>query len=121
MGIRVVAVDIGSVGPSSKFAWVAFDAPERQVMAAGTDPGTAVSALAPGLLSGARAALLLEAPMSVPVPDGQPDAWRTLGKARNGEGNRPWSAEPAPPHWRQDWRKVHGCCASLPSWCRGWQ
>jgi hypothetical protein len=92
MGIRVVAVDIGSVGPSSKFAWAAFDAPERQVMAAGTDPETAVSALAPGLLSGARAALLLEAPMSVPVPDGQPDAWRTLGKARNGEGNRPWSA-----------------------------
>ncbi len=54
MGIRVVAVDIGSVGPSSKFAWAAFDAPERQVMAAGTDPETAVSALAPGLLSGAR-------------------------------------------------------------------
>ena len=50
-------------------------------MAAGTDPETAVSALAPGLLSGARAALLLEAPMSVPVPDGQPDAWRRLGKA----------------------------------------
>jgi hypothetical protein len=92
MGIRVVAVDIGSVGPSSKFAWAAFDAPGRQVMAAGTDPQTAVSALAPGLLSGARAALLLEAPMPVPVPDGQPDAWRTLGKARNGEGNRPWSA-----------------------------
>src|SRR5260370_10635106 len=92
MGIRVVAVDIGSVGPSSKFAWAAFDAPERQAMAAGTDPETAVSALASGLLSGAQAALLLEAPMSVPVPDGQPDAWRTLGKARHGEGNRPWSA-----------------------------
>jgi hypothetical protein len=30
--------------------------------------------------------------MSVPVPDGQPRAWRTLGKARGGEGNRPWSA-----------------------------
>ena len=61
-------------------------------MAAGTDPETAVSALAPSLLSGAQAALLLEAPMSVPVPDGQPDTWHTLGKARNGEGNRPWSA-----------------------------
>jgi hypothetical protein len=70
-GIGVVAVDIGSVGPSSKFAWAAFDAPQRQVMAAGTDPQTAVWALAPGLLSGARAALVLEAPMSVPVPDGQ--------------------------------------------------
>ncbi len=65
MGIRVVAVDIGSAGPSSTFAWAAFDAPARQVMAAGTDPHTAVSALTPGLLSGARAALLLEAPMSV--------------------------------------------------------
>jgi hypothetical protein len=29
MGIRVVAVDTGSAGPSSKFAWAAFDAPER--------------------------------------------------------------------------------------------
>lgn len=88
----MVAVDIGSVGPSPKFAWAAFDAPGRDLIAAGADPETAVSALAPGLLSGARAALLLEAPMSVPVPDGQSDAWRTLGKARNGEGNRPWSA-----------------------------
>ncbi len=30
--------------------------------------------------------------MSVPVPDGQPGAWRRLGRARKGEGNRPWSA-----------------------------
>ena len=30
--------------------------------------------------------------MSVPVPDGQPDTWRTLEKARHAEGNRPWSA-----------------------------
>ena len=92
MSIRVVAVDIGSVGPSSKFAWAAFDAPGRDLIADGTDPETAVSALASGLLAGARAALLLEAPMSVPVPDGRPGAWRSLGKARKGEGNRPWSA-----------------------------
>ena len=71
-GIRVVAVDIGSVRPSSKFAWAAFDVPGRDPIAVGTDPETAVSALAPGLLAGAQAALLLEAPMSVPVPDGQP-------------------------------------------------
>ena len=92
MSIRVVAVDIGSVGPSSKFAWAAFDAPGRDLIADGTDPETAVSALASGLLAGARAALLLEAPMSVPVPDGRPGAWRSLGKARKGEGDRPWSA-----------------------------
>ena len=92
MGIRVVAVDIGSVGQSSKFAWAAFDAPGRDLIADGTDPETAVGELAPGLLAGAQAALLLEAPMSVPVPDAQPGAWRRLGKARKGEGNRPWSA-----------------------------
>jgi hypothetical protein len=30
--------------------------------------------------------------MSVPVPHGPGEAWRLLGKARYGEGNRPWSA-----------------------------
>ena len=49
-------------------------------IADGTDPETAVSELVPGLLAGAQAALLLEAPMSVPVPDGQPGAWRRLGR-----------------------------------------
>jgi len=44
----VVAVDVGSVGPSSKFAWAAFDAPGRDPMAAGTDPETAVSAFVAG-------------------------------------------------------------------------
>ena len=92
MGTRVVAVDIGSVAPPSKFAWAAFDAPGRDLIADGTDPETAVSALVPGLLAGAQAALLLEAPVSVPVPGGQPGAWRGLGKARDGERNRPWSA-----------------------------
>jgi hypothetical protein len=80
------------VGPSSRFAWAAFDAPGRDLIADGTDPETAVSGLVPGLLAGAQATLLLEAPMSVPVPDGQPGAWRRLGKARKGEGNWPWSA-----------------------------
>src|SRR5262245_47222343 len=92
MGTRVVAVDIGSVRPPSKFAWAAFDAPGRDAIKAGEDPETAVSMLAPGLMAGAQAALLLEAPMAVPVPGSKPDAWRGLGKARDGEGNRPWSA-----------------------------
>jgi len=42
MGIRVVAVDIGSV-MSSKFAWAAFDAPGRDPIAAGTNPEKARS------------------------------------------------------------------------------
>jgi hypothetical protein len=92
MGVCVVLVDIGSVRPPSKFAWAAIDAPGRDLVDSGMDPGSAVSALVPGLLAGARAALLLEAPMSVPVPGGRPDAWPGLGKARRGERNRPWSA-----------------------------
>jgi hypothetical protein len=92
MGTRVVAVDIGSVRPPSKFAWAAFDSPGRDAVDEGTDPQSAVSALVPGLLTGARAALVLEAPMSVPVPGGQPYRWHELGKARRGERDRPWSA-----------------------------
>jgi hypothetical protein len=92
MGTRVLAVDIGSVASPSKFAWAAFDAPGRVLVKGGEDPESAVSALVPGLLAGAQAVLLLEAPMSVPVPDGQPGAWHWLGKARSNEGNRPWSA-----------------------------
>jgi hypothetical protein len=92
MGTRVVAVDIGSVRPPSNFGWAGFDAPGRDLIKTGEDPQTAVLMLTPGLQAGAQAALLLEAPMAVPVPDGEPDAWRGLGKARLGEGNRPWSA-----------------------------
>jgi hypothetical protein len=88
----VVAVDIGSVVPPSKFAWAAFDVPGRDLVTGGEDPESAVSALVPGLLAGAQAVLLLEAPMSVPVPGGQPGTWHGLGKARHGERNRPWSA-----------------------------
>ena len=92
MGTRVVAADIGSVRPPSKFAWAAFDAPGRDLIKVGKDPETAVSMLAPGLMAGAQAALLLEAPMTVPVPGSKPNEWRGLGRARDGEGNRPWSA-----------------------------
>jgi hypothetical protein len=49
---------------------VAFDAPGRDLVKNGEDPESAVSALVPGLLAGTQAALLLEAPMSVPVPVG---------------------------------------------------
>jgi hypothetical protein len=80
------------VGPPSKFAWAAFDAPGRSIVKDGMDPESAVSALRTGLAAGDRAVLLLEAPMAVPVPDGRPGAWQRLGNARYGEGNDP--AEP---------------------------
>lgn len=90
--MRVVAVDIGSVGPPSKFAWAAFEPPSRQAVISGSDPQSAVSAVVAGLAWGGQAAFLLESPLSVPVPSGQADGWLLLGKARAGEGNRPWSA-----------------------------
>src|SRR5258708_8237409 len=92
MGIRVVAVDVGSVGPPSKFGWAAYDVPGREVLMSGDDPQTAVSALVAGLAWGGQAVLLLESPLSVPVPAGDEEGWRLLGKARAGEANRPWSA-----------------------------
>lgn len=48
--------------------------------------------LTPALLAGGQVALLLEAPMTVPVPGTEPDAWRGLGEARDGEVNRPGQA-----------------------------
>jgi hypothetical protein len=92
VGVRVVAVDIGSVKPPSRFAWAAFDAPSQEVIADGSDPDTAVSCLLAGLAESRQAVLLVEAPMSVPVPAVREDRWHLLGKARDGEGNRPWSA-----------------------------
>jgi hypothetical protein len=92
MGIRVVAVEVGSVGPPSKFGWAAYDVPGREVLMSGDEPQTAVSALVAGLAWGGQAVLLLESPLSVLVPAGEEDGWRLLGEARAGEGNWPWSA-----------------------------
>jgi hypothetical protein len=57
----------------------------RAVAAEGDNPETAVSALLAGLR---QAALLLESPMSVPVPVPplQHDSWRDLGTVGDGEG-----------------------------------
>ncbi|MGC9541280.1 hypothetical protein [Streptomyces sp. UG1] len=92
MEARVVGVDVGSVA-LGRFAWAALDTPAPSLVGQGTDPGTAVRSLAAALTSGGRAALVLEAPMSVPVPaTDRADGWQALGRARTGEGNRPWSA-----------------------------
>ncbi|WP_411149196.1 hypothetical protein [Streptomyces sp. A30] len=92
MEARVVGVDIGSVA-LGRFAWAALDVPELSLAGQGSDPETAVQALNTYLTSGGRAALVLEAPMSVPVPStDRADGWQALGRARSGEGNRPWSA-----------------------------
>lgn len=90
--MRVVGVDIGSVKAPSKFAWVAVDSLEPAAVACGDDPEGAVQALSQSLAHEGRAVLAVEAPMAIPVPAPDSDAWRVLGRARSGEGNRPWSA-----------------------------
>ncbi|MWA02343.1 hypothetical protein F8568_022450 [Actinomadura sp. LD22] len=87
-----MAVDIGSVKSPSKFAWAAFDVPIQDTIAEGRDPNSAMERMAAGFADNRRAVLLLESPRSVPVPDADDTRWRWLGKAREGEGNRPWSA-----------------------------
>ena len=92
MDARVIGVDVGSVA-LGRFAWAAVDAPALSLADQGSDPETAVRALAGGLVSTGRSALVLEAPVAVPVPAAdRTDGWRELGRARSGEGNRPWSA-----------------------------
>jgi hypothetical protein len=88
MGIRVVAVDVGSVRPPSGFAWAAFTPPAREAIASGNDPRSAVSAVIAGLAWGGQAALLLASPLPVPVPAGQAGDRRLLGTAAAGAGSR---------------------------------
>ncbi|MFF1778053.1 hypothetical protein [Streptomyces virginiae] len=90
--MRVVGVDIGSVRTPSRFAWAVVDSEERAVLSYGDEPEGAVQALAQSLAEDGRAVLAVEAPMAVPVPDPTNDEWQWLGRARTGEGNRPWSA-----------------------------
>ncbi|MBX9392731.1 hypothetical protein K4749_03780 [Streptomyces sp. TRM72054] len=92
MRARVIGVDIGSV-TLGRFAWAGIDAPALSNTGQGSDPESAVRALAAGLASRGRAVLAVEAPVAVPVPAAdRADAWQALGRARAGEGNRPWSA-----------------------------
>lgn len=90
--MRVVGVDIGSVKAPSKFAWAAVDSLERPVVTSGEDPASAVQAVVQSLTSDGCAVLSIEAPMAIPVPAPNGDDWQWLGRARTGEGNRPWSA-----------------------------
>ncbi|MCF3141650.1 hypothetical protein [Streptomyces platensis] len=85
-------MDIGSVKAPSKFAWAAVDSAEPAAVVYGDDPEGAVQALSQSLAHEGRAVLAVEAPMAIPVPAPDSDAWRVLGRARSGEGNRPWSA-----------------------------
>lgn len=53
---------------------------------------SSVPVVGAALDAGRPVALAFECPLSVPVPGVGEGAWRDLGRARSGEGNRSWSA-----------------------------
>ena len=89
MDMRVVGVDIGSAqAKRSAFARAAREG--DQEAGCGPPPDGAVHAVLETLSAGTPTVLALEAPACIPVPG--PGQWHQLGKARDAEGNRAWSA-----------------------------
>ena len=80
--------DIGSV-PNKRFGWArtTTDNAGTEVHASGLEIDKLVASVAEDLAAGEPVALGFECPLFVPVPDDH----LALGKARDGEGNRPWS------------------------------
>lgn len=87
-GLLVLGVDVGSVRRKGGLSWSSAD----QAVRGGDDPSTLAQVVASALDAGQRVAMAFECPLSMPVPGTQNEAWKALGKARTGEGNRSWSA-----------------------------
>lgn len=85
----IYCADVGSI-PNGRFGWARSAADERKIERhrGGTEIVELLDGLAEDLTAGQGVALGFECPLFVPVPE-QP---LRLGKARPGEGNRPWSA-----------------------------
>lgn len=86
--LMVIGVDVGSVRRKGGFSWASSDG----LLRGEDDPAALASVVAPALDAGHSVALAFECPLSVPVPGVGEGAWRDLGRARSGEGNRSWSA-----------------------------
>jgi hypothetical protein len=86
--LSVFCVDIGSIA-RKRLGWAA--ARDEGEVAGRKDISALVDALSADLESG-PVALGFECPLWLPVPDDPDD----LGRARSGEGNRPWSAGAGP-------------------------
>ncbi len=94
VGMRpvVYAADIGSIA-EKKFGWARVDTAAGAVQSersGGTEISDLVDAAARDLRAGRAVALGFECPLFVPVPD----APLRLGKRRDGERDRSWSAAP---------------------------
>jgi hypothetical protein len=84
----IVGVD---VGPS--VARVDFRGRRRMnVHTVDGDPRRLGSLVVEALSSARRVALAFECPLAVPIPSVLGESWTELGRARQGEGNRSWSA-----------------------------
>jgi hypothetical protein len=86
--VVIVGVDVGSVRRKGGFSWASSD--ER--IGGEDDPGELGRFLATALGDGQKVALALECPLVVPVPGIEAEQWQDLGRARQGDGNRSWSA-----------------------------
>lgn len=86
--VLVLGVDVGSVRRLGGFAWASSDG----LFLGEDDPAALGAVVTSALNAGRRVALAFECPLSVPVPGVAGSEWRDLGRARSGEGNRPWSA-----------------------------
>lgn len=82
--LAIYAADIGSVA-TGRFGWASFS---DVGTSSGSDPAQMVVELGKVLGRGLRVALGFECPLWMDLPSSAAE----LTKARNGEGNRPWSA-----------------------------
>lgn len=79
--LLIACADVGSIA-NGNFGWAANDGEE------GSDPLTLAIRVSAALNAGHQVALGFECPLFVPVPA----EMKNLGKGRDNEGNRPWSA-----------------------------
>lgn len=86
--VLILGVDVGSVRREGGFSWSSADAATHGA----DDVRTLGRCVVQALNAEQRVAIAFECPLSVPVPDACGDAWKDLGRARTGEGNRSWSA-----------------------------
>lgn len=89
MALAVYCADIGSVR-GGKFGWAVSRPDGHATVTPGVNDkiDTLASAVVSDLRNGIKVALGFECPLFVPVPNNSMD----LGRARGGEGSRPWSA-----------------------------
>lgn len=79
---------MGSVRRKGGFSWAT---PDERTYGDG-DPRRLGSLVVEALNSARRVALAFECPLAVPIPSVLGESWTELGRARQGEGNRSWSA-----------------------------